>query len=62
MNEKYKTINRINSNDIKLAQEMLSKGYKLIQIVPRYFLDGLCCGYTYWFESKFESIEDLDNR
>lgn len=57
MNEKYKTINRIKSDDIKLTQEMLSKGYKLIQIVPRYFVDGLCSGYTYWFES----IQDLDN-
>ena len=28
---------------------MVLKGYKLINVVPRFFSDGRCAGYTYWF-------------
>ena len=38
-------------NDTNLANEMFRKGYKCFQIVPWFFSDGSCGGYTYWFET-----------
>lgn len=49
MREKYKIVSSPKPNDIDLANSMLSKGYELINVVPRFFNDGVCSGYTYWF-------------
>ena len=48
--DRYKTSSSIIPNDTDMANEMLKNGYKLIQIVPRFFNDGGWSGYTYWFE------------
>ena len=50
MREKYKIISSSTPNNINLANRMLSEGYKLFNIVPHFFSDGGCMGYTYWFE------------
>ena len=49
MREKYKIFKRNIPDDIDFANSMLSKGYELINVVPRFFSDGTCAGYTYWF-------------
>jgi hypothetical protein len=54
MEEKYKTAKSKLPDNISLVNEFLSKGYKLINVVPRFFSDGTCAGYTYWFESISE--------
>ena len=53
MNMKEKYIIRSSSlpDDTDLAKNMLGRGYKIIMIIPRFFGDGTCAGYTYWFES-----------
>lgn len=57
MEEKYKTAKSRSPDNISLVNEFLSKGYKLISVVPRLYLNGECAGYIYWFES----IKDLGN-
>lgn len=49
MREKYKIFKRLIPDDIDFAKYMLSDGYKLINVVPQFFSDGTCAGYTYWF-------------
>lgn len=40
------------ADDIDLVERMFCEGYRLTQIVPRFFYgDGTALGYTYWFES-----------
>lgn len=50
MREKYKIFTSPIPDDIDFANSMLSKGYNLLNVVPRFFSDGTCAGYTYWFE------------
>lgn len=39
------------ADDIGLVERMFGEGYRLIQIVPRFFYgDGTALGYIYWFE------------
>lgn len=38
-------------DDISLVEVIFCQGYQLTHIVPRFFSDGSCSGYTYWFES-----------
>lgn len=52
--EKFNIISRPIPDDTDLAEYMSMSGYKLIQIVPRFFCDGTCSGYTYWFEDILE--------
>ena len=50
---KYKVIKKSSSlahDYVDLANEMFEDGYKLLQIVPVFLLDGSPIGYTYWFE------------
>jgi hypothetical protein len=54
MREKYKINSSSIPDDTDLAEYMSLSGYKLIQIVPRFFSDGTCAGYTYWFEDILE--------
>ena len=54
MEEKYKTAKSKLPDNISLVNEFLSKGYKLINVVPNIYLDGYCSEYTYWFESISE--------
>ena len=49
MREKYMIFERPIPDDINLADGMLLKGYKLINVVPRFIRDGTFAGYTYWF-------------
>ena len=44
------TEDRRTAKDVNLVEVMFSKGYQLIQIVPRFYNDGSPLGYTYWFE------------
>lgn len=39
------------ARDVNLVEQLFSKGYRLIHIVPRFYNDGSPIGYTYWFES-----------
>ena len=40
------------ADNIGLVERMFDEGYRLIQIVPRFFYGGgTALGYTYWFES-----------
>lgn len=54
MRDKYIVMDSSFPDDTKLVGKMLSTGYKMIQIVPRFFADGNCAGYTYWFEDVWE--------
>lgn len=54
LREKYKINSSSIPDDTDLAEYMSLNGYKLIQIVPRFFSDGTCAGYTYWFEDILE--------
>ena len=49
MREKYKIFKRHIPDDIDFANSMLSKEYELINVVPQFFSDGTCAGYSYWF-------------
>lgn len=50
MKEKYIIINNSLPDDTELANSMLGRGYKITMIIPRFFGDGTCAGYAYWFE------------
>ena len=50
MKEKYIIRNSSLPDDTDLAYNMLEIGYKIIVVIPRFFGDGTCAGYTYWFE------------
>ena len=50
MKEKYIIRNSSLPDDTDLANDMLGRGYKITMIIPRFFGDGTCSGYTYWFE------------
>ena len=54
MRDKYIVMDSSFPDDTKLVGKMLLTGYKMIQIVPRFFADGNCAGYTYWFEDAWE--------
>ena len=45
------TKNSRTADDISLVEIMFWEGYQLTHIVPLFFNDGSCSGYTYWFES-----------
>lgn len=50
---KYKVIKKSSSlahDYVDMANEMFEDGYRLLQIVPVFLLDGSPIGYTYWFE------------
>jgi len=49
MREKYKIFTSSIPDNIDLANGMLLEGYKLLNVIPRFFSDGTCSGYTYWF-------------
>lgn len=57
MREKYKIFSSSIPDNIDLANGMLSEGYKLINVVPRFFRDGTCAGYTYWFIDDVSEIK-----
>ena len=44
------TADSLSAKDVDLVEVMFSKGYQLIQIVPRFYNEGSPIGYTYWFE------------
>lgn len=44
------TKNSPSAIDVELVETMFCQGYQLTHIVPRFFSDGSCSGYTYWFE------------
>lgn len=49
--QNFITKNSRNPDDISLVEVMFCQGYQLTHIVPIFFNDGSCYGYTYWFES-----------
>lgn len=60
MREKFKTILSSSYNDIKLVEDMLHDGYKLITIVtPNNYPYASTVGFVYWFESIYN--EDIIN-
>lgn len=63
MRDKYIVMDSSFPDDTNLVGKMLSTGYKMIQIVPKFFGDGNCAGYTYWFEDVWEfNKKHIDDR
>lgn len=48
--ENFITRDSKTARDVELVEKLFSKGYRLTQIVPRFYNDGSPLGYTYWFE------------
>lgn len=54
MRKKFKTILSSDYNDIKLVEDMLNDGYKLITIVtPNNYPYASTKGFIYWFEDIY---------
>lgn len=54
MRKKFKTILSSSYNDIKLVEDMLNDGYKLITIVtPNNYAYASTNGFIYWFEDIY---------
>ena len=59
MREKFKTILSEDCNDVRLVEQMLNDGYKLITIVtPNNYPYKSTVGYVYWFESIDDEKDD----
>ena len=59
MKERFKTILSHSYNDIKLVEDMLHDGYKLMTIVtPNNYPYKSTVGYEYWFEYMYDIYED----
>lgn len=59
MREKFKTILSEDYNDVRLVEQMLNDGYKLITIVtPNNYPYKSTVGYVYWFKSIYDEKDD----
>lgn len=59
MRDKFKTILSEDYNNVRLVEQMLNDGYKLITIVtPNNYPYKSTVGYVYWFESIYDEKDD----